>query len=166
MDNNRSLRSGWPGAGSTVGIMVNTSMVTGDMASMGRGNIASILARVKKWLLIAAGTICVILGVVGIFLPLLPTTPFLLLAAVCYAGSSPKFYRWLLNNRWFGRYIKNYREGKGLTLTTKIVSTGLLWATIGISAAFFVPGLAGRLALLAIALGVTLHLLSRPTCKV
>jgi uncharacterized protein len=149
----------------TVGIMVDTSLVTRVIASHERGEIISLFSQVKKWLLIAAGTTCVCLGVAGIFLPLLPTTPFLLLAAVCYAGSSQKFYHWLLNNRWFGRYIKNYREGKGLTLTTKVVSLASLWATIGISVAFCVPWLAGRLALLAVAVGVTLHILSKPTCR-
>ncbi len=96
--------------------MADTNTVIGNVASVNKGEISSLFSQVKKWTLIVAGTICVCLGVAGIFLPLLPTTPFLLLAAVCYAGSSPRFYHWLMNNRWFGRYIKNYREGKGLTL--------------------------------------------------
>jgi uncharacterized membrane protein YbaN (DUF454 family) len=145
--------------------MVDTSIAAGNSISRGNGEFAALLLRIRKWFLIVAGTICVILGVVGIFLPLLPTTPFLLLAAVCYAGSSEKFYRWLTENRWFGRYIKNYREGKGLTLTTKVVSLVSLWATIGFSATFVVPPLMGKLALLATAAGVTIHILSKPTCK-
>ena len=145
--------------------MANTGVPTVNHISPGKGELAALLIRARKWLLIIMGTVCVGLGVAGIFLPLLPTTPFLLLAAACYAGSSEKFYRWLLHNRWFGRYIKNYREGKGLTLTTKILSLASLWVTIGFSAVFVVPVLAGKLALLAVAIGVTLHILSRPTCK-
>jgi uncharacterized membrane protein YbaN (DUF454 family) len=145
--------------------MVDTSTVTDDIASIDKGDIISIFNHVKKWLLIAAGTICVGLGVAGIFLPLLPTTPFLLLAAICYAGSSPRFYHWLMNNRWFGRYIKNYREGKGLTLTTKIISLASLWITIGYSAIFVMPWLAGKLILFAVALGVTIHILSKSTYR-
>ena len=128
-------------------------------------DIKSTFEGLKKVALIAVGTICVCLAVAGIFLPLLPTTPFLLLAAICYAGSSPRFYRWLMGNRWFGRYIKNYREGRGLTLTTKIISLSSLWITIGYSAYFIMPVLAGKCVLLAIAIGVTAHILTRPTCK-
>jgi uncharacterized membrane protein YbaN (DUF454 family) len=145
--------------------MVDTNTVIGNVASINKIGEIALFSQVKKWSLIVAGTISVCLGVAGIFLPLLPTTPFLLLAAVCYAGSSEKFYQWLLNNRWFGRYIKNYREGKGLTLTTKIVSLLSLWTTIGCSAIFIVPWLAGKLVLLAIAAGVTIHILSKPTFR-
>jgi uncharacterized membrane protein YbaN (DUF454 family) len=145
--------------------MANTNTVIGNVASVNNGEIASLFSQVKKWSLIACGTLCVGLGLAGIFLPLLPTTPFLLLAAICYAGSSPRFYDWLMNNRWFGRYIKNYREGKGLTLMTKIVSLASLWITIGYSAAFVMPWLSGKLALIVIALGVTAHILRRPTCR-
>ena len=60
------------------------------------------------------------LGIAGIFLPLLPTTPFLLLAAACYVRSSPRLYRWLMNHRWTGEYIRDYREKRGLPLRTKI----------------------------------------------
>jgi|AGTN01.3.fsa_nt_gi Uncharacterized protein conserved in bacteria len=145
--------------------MANTGMIIGESINPGKGELASLLQRVRKWLLIAAGTTCVGLGFIGIFLPVLPTTPFLLLAAVCYAGSSPRFYRWLLENRLFGQYIKNYREGRGITLTAKIVSVTSMCAAIGFSAYFFVPWLAGKLVLLAIAVGVSAHILTRPTCK-
>jgi uncharacterized membrane protein YbaN (DUF454 family) len=145
--------------------MANTNTVIGNVASDGKSDIFSLFSQVKKWSLIIAGTICVSLGVAGIVLPLLPTTPFLLLAAIFYAGSSPRFYHWLMNNRWFGMYIKNYREGKGLTLTTKIVSLLSLWVTIGFSAIIIVPWIAGKLVLLAIALGVTIHILRKPTYK-
>ena len=66
--------------------------------------------RLTRNLLIVGGTLCVALATLGLFLPVLPTTPFLLLAAVCYACSSERFYYWLLSNRWFGAYIRNYRD--------------------------------------------------------
>ena len=85
-------------------------------------------------LLVAAGSVSVALGIAGIFLPLLPTTPFLLLAAACYVRSSPRLYRWLMNHRWTGDYIRDYREKRGLPLRTKILTVLILWATVGWSA--------------------------------
>ncbi len=116
--------------------------------------------RLIREVLIIAGTIFVGLGVLGIFLPLLPTTPFLLLAAACYARSSERFYNWLLNNKWFGRYIKNYREGKGIPLKVKVLSISLLWITIIFSAAFIVHNVFIRVILIIIAIGVTIHIRS------
>jgi len=66
--------------------------------------------------LIVVGTISTALGILGIFVPILPTTPFLLLAAACYSRSSQRFYDWLLNNKYFGNYIRNYLEKKGIPL--------------------------------------------------
>jgi uncharacterized membrane protein YbaN (DUF454 family) len=135
---------------------VNAAVRTGPGAFAGR---------LKNWFLVAVGTLCVSLGVIGIFLPLLPTTPFLLLAAACYAASSRKFYEWLIGNRWFGSYIRNYREGKGLTMQVKFVSVASLWVTIGYSAGFIVQAFIVKLVLIAIAVTVTTHILSRPTFK-
>ena len=118
-----------------------------------------------KLLLIIAGTIFVGLGVIGIFLPVIPATPFLLLAAACYARSSRRFYCWLLNNRWFGVYIKNYRQKKGMSLKMKILTVALLWLTILISVIFAVQSLALRIVLIIIAIGVSVHLLSLKTLK-
>ncbi len=118
-----------------------------------------------RLLLIIGGTFFVGLGVVGIFLPVLPTTPFLLLAAACYARSSQKFYCWLLNNRWFGVYIKNYRQKKGMPLKIKLLTVTLLWITIGVSVIFAVQSLAVRIILILIAIGVSMHVLSIKTLK-
>ena len=108
---------------------------------------------------IGAGTLFIGLGTLGIFLPLLPTTPFLLLAAACYARGSKRFYHWLITNRWFGNYIKNYRERKALPLRIKALSIALLWATIGYSAVFVVSIPLIRAILIGIAIGVTLHII-------
>ncbi len=114
--------------------------------------------RFVRWLLIAAGTFSVFLGLLGIILPLLPTTPFLLLAAASYAKSSEKFYHWLINNRFFGSYIKNYRDGKGIPLRVKITAISFLWTTILITAVFFIPVIAVKILLIVIAVGVTVHI--------
>ena len=116
-------------------------------------------------LLIVLGTFFVVLGVIGIVLPVLPTTPFLLLAAACYARGSQKFYDWLLNNRWFGTYIRNYREGKGATLRHKITALILLWGTISYSAIFAVSLWWVRVILFSIATAVTIHLAKMPTYR-
>lgn len=82
--------------------------------------------RLKERLLLAVGTLFLAMGIVGIALPLLPATPFLLLAAACYARGSERFYRWLMNNRVFGSYIRSYREGKGIRLRVKVMVLCLL----------------------------------------
>jgi len=98
-------------------------------------------------------------------LPLLPTTPFLLLAAACYARSSKRFYNWLLSNKWFGNYIKNYREGKGIPLRIKILTLSFLWIVIICTTIFVANILLGRIILILIAIGVTIHILSVRTLK-
>ena len=112
-----------------------------------------------RTILIVAGTLCVALGVLGIFLPVLPTTPFLLLAAFFYARSSERFLHWLLNNRWFGEYIRNYREGRGIPFREKMITLVALWITIGYTTLFVVPIWWGKLILVGIAVGVTIHLI-------
>ena len=110
--------------------------------------------------MIITGSFFMGLGILGIFLPLLPTTPFLLIAAACYIRSSEKFYNWLINNKWLGNYIKNYIEGKGVPLKVKVLSISLLWITIGYSVVFIVHIFLIRVILILIAIGVTIHILS------
>jgi len=115
--------------------------------------------KLKKQLLLIAGSICVIIGVIGIFVPILPTTPFLLLAAACYIRSSEKFYNWLLHNRFFGTYIRNYIEGRGMPTRVKIFTIILLWIAIGVSVCIAAPNLIVKVVLIIIAIGVTLHII-------
>jgi hypothetical protein len=120
----------------------------------------------QKWvriLLIIAGTLSLGLGILGIFVPVLPTTPFLLLAAACYARSSQRFYDWLLNNKWFGNYIRNYLQGKGVPLKVKVLTLALLWITIGCSVMFAVEVFLVRVFLILIAIGVSIHIFSLRT---
>jgi len=118
-----------------------------------------------KWMLITAGIIFVGLGILGIFLPILPTTPFLLLAAACFARSSKKFYDWLLNNKLFGDYIKNYQEGNGIPLKVKIFTISLLWITILFSVFLIIQISWVRIILIMIAIGVTIHIITIKTYK-
>jgi len=112
----------------------------------------------KRRLLIGAGTLCTGLGIIGIFIPILPTTPFLLLAAACYMRSSERFYQWLINNRIFGAYVRNYIEGRGIPIRIKIFTILLLWLTIGLSITFGVQNTIIRIVLICIAIGVTAHI--------
>ncbi len=121
--------------------------------------------KLKKRLLIAAGTISTAIGIVGIFVPILPTTPFLLLAAAFYLRSSQKLYDRLLNNRFIGAYVRNYLRGKGMPRKVKIITILLLWITITCSIIFAVQGLIIRAILLIIAIGVSVHVLLIKTTK-
>jgi uncharacterized membrane protein YbaN (DUF454 family) len=112
----------------------------------------------KRRLLIGAGTLSTALGIIGIFIPILPTTPFLLLAAACYMRSSEQFYQWLVNNRVFGAYIRNYIEGRGMPIRVKILTILLLWLGIGLSITFGVQNMVIRIVLICIAIGVTAHI--------
>ena len=128
--------------------------------------------KIVRTLWFIAGTICVVLGAIGMVLPILPTTPFLLAAAACYYKSSERMHRWLLNNKWFGEYIRNYTEGKGLTIKTKITALTVLWITIVFSTVFMLDRLLPpllvlpmQLIMIAVAIAVSAHILRLPTFK-
>jgi len=111
-----------------------------------------------KRILVIIGTFFLALGIIGIVIPVLPTTPFLLLTAGCYAKGSGRLHKWLLGNRFFGRYLQNYLERKSIPVKIKILAITLLWAGIGLTAAFGVEHLAIRAVLICIAIAVTLHI--------
>ncbi|HBL28749.1 MAG TPA: DUF454 domain-containing protein [Acidobacteria bacterium] len=127
--------------------------------------MAAFRSRFVRALFIFAGTLSVALGVLGIFLPLVPTTPFLLLAAYCYTRSSPRLLEGLLTSRWFGAYIRNYREGRGIPMREKVLTLSLLWLTIAASTLFVLDSWPLRLLLLAIAAGVTIHVVRVKTFR-
>lgn len=120
--------------------------------------------RLVRWALIAAGSLLVGIGVLGIFLPLLPSTVFFLMAAGCYGKSSPGAYRWLTTNRWFGQHLRDYKEERGATMGAKMMSVGSLWLGIGVSE-LVIDNLWIRLTLVAIAVAVTAHLLLLRTIR-
>ena len=123
------------------------------------------LSRFNKKMLVFAGHIFVGLGVIGAVLPVMPTTIFLLLAAACYAKSSPKFYHWLHHNKYFGSQLKNYREKKGIPIGSKIISLAILWLTIGFTVFFMDMQLFINVILLVIAAAITIHLVTIKTYK-
>ena len=111
----------------------------------------------KKYLYLTAGFLTLGTGVVGIFIPVLPTTPFLLLAAACFLKSSKKLYTWLTAHKVFGKYIENYIKYKAVSRNSKIVSIAMLWAVLSISL-FVSNSLHIKLFLLIVGIGVTCHL--------
>lgn len=118
-----------------------------------------------KYILIILGSISLALGVIGIFLPLLPTTPFLLLSATLYVRSSEKLYNWLINQKHLGTYIRNFREHKAIPLRAKAISVALVWITllycaIGISESIFLS-----IILIVLAIAISWHILSYKTLK-
>lgn len=118
-----------------------------------------------KRILIMLGTAALALGILGIFVPLLPTTPFLLLAAWLYARSSPKLYRRLLDHKRLGPYITNFRVYRAIPLRVKFVSVSLVWATLLYCIFGVVEALWLQIGLGALALALTLHILSYKTLK-
>jgi len=112
-----------------------------------------------KALLIVCGTLFVALGVIGIFLPLMPTTVFLLLAAACYARSSERFHRRLVEHPWLGSYI---RQRHGMSVRQKAVTLTLLWVTLGATMIWTAEAVWLRVLLGLIGLGVTLHVARIP----
>ena len=112
---------------------------------------------VKRRLFIAAGSVSLGVGIVGVVVPLLPTTPFLLLAAYCYGRGSRRLYYKLISNKVFGSYLRNYLEGKVMSLKAKIISLSILWCIIGFNITFIIDSLLIGIILLAVASGVTVH---------
>jgi hypothetical protein len=115
-----------------------------------------------RYALLAIGWLSVALGVIGIFLPVLPTTPFLLLAAACFMRSSKRFYLWLVNHRRLGPWIVDYLEGQGIPLKGKVYAIGLMWLSIGISS-YMVPLFWARAFMLSSAVLVSLYIIKQKT---
>jgi hypothetical protein len=119
----------------------------------------------KKIILITIGMVALILAIIGIIIPLLPTTPFLLLSAACFLKGSDRMYQWLINHKFFGNYIRNFREHKAIPLKTKVLAVSLLWLTILFSIIFIVQSVYLRILLAAIAIAVSVHILHFKTLK-
>ena len=117
-----------------------------------------------RWLLVVAGSLCLGLGIVGIFLPILPTTPFLLLAAACYAHGSKRLHDWLAGTR-LGAYIRAWRSKGGVPLRLKITILAVMTIAITTTAIFFVEALWLRILLGVVLVAVGVHILSLPTAR-
>ena len=118
-----------------------------------------------RTLLIILGFVSIGLGITGIFLPLLPTTPFLLLSATLFAKSSPKWYNKLITHKILGSYIVNFKKHKAIPRKVKITTITLLWLCITLSALFATQTTWLRFLLFIIAIGVTIHILSYKTLR-
>jgi len=119
--------------------------------------------RLKKGFFVAAGTVALALGFLGLFLPVIPTTPLVLLAAACYMRGSERLHGWLLESKWFGETIRTYQAGQGLRKVTKVRALSLMWIVITISAFFYVDSLPVRVVMFGTAILVTRYLLGLPT---
>jgi len=118
-----------------------------------------------RWILISVGWISIAGGVIGIFLPLVPTVPFLLLGAVCFSRSSEKFHGWLVDHKQLGPLLRDFLSGGGIPLRAKIMTIGMVWMSISATTFLVVRVFWVRGLLLAIGTGITLYLLSLPTAS-
>lgn len=118
-----------------------------------------------RYILVILGILFCILGVVGIFVPLLPTTPFLLLSAALFFRSSPRLYDKLLSHPQLGPYIRNFREHKAIPLRVKFISVSLVWITILYSAYYLVDYMWLKVLLLVLALSISFYILHFKTLR-
>lgn len=116
-----------------------------------------------KWFFLALGWLCVAFGFLGVFLPLVPTTPFLLLALFLFARSSPKWRLTLMRHRLLGPYIRGYVSKEGLSVRAKATTLAVMWAAMLFSVVLIVEERWLRLLLLAVAVGITVHILLKKT---
>ncbi len=119
----------------------------------------------KKGIYFIVGAISLALGIVGVFLPVLPTTPFILLSAWCFFRSSSRIYQWVISNERFGPTIENFQEGNGITVKTKIRAVVMMWLAITVSVYFFVRNIYIIAFLYLIAVGVSIYLYRLPTLR-
>lgn len=116
-----------------------------------------------RWLLMLAGFLALGLAALGVVLPVLPTTPFVLVAAACFARSSPRFYNWLLSNRVFGPLILDWSEHRGIPLRAKVISVVMIALVGGASVIWVIDPLWAKLLVVAVLASVSTWLISRPT---
>lgn len=107
---------------------------------------------------LVAGSISLGLGSLGVLIPVLPTTPFVILAAFCFARGSVRAHCWLLENRVFGPLLRDYLAGRGVSRRVKAGALVFLWAVLGVSIGLFVPMLWARVLLGVIGVAVTIHI--------
>lgn len=117
-----------------------------------------------RYSLMGCGWLALGLGAAGVFLPVLPTAPFVILAAACFLRSSERLHSWIVDHPVFGVHVRDYLAGKGLQRRSKIMALATLWASVSFSAALFVPWIFVDVAIIIIAAWVTAYILRLPTC--
>ena len=117
------------------------------------------MENLKKKIYICVGFLAVGLGIIGAFLPVMPTVPFLLVALFCFERSSKKYHDMILNNKYFGKVLRDYYEGRGLTTSVKIKAVLFLSCGMGFSVYRVVHNLYLRIMLVLIWAGVALHII-------
>ncbi|MDD4515459.1 YbaN family protein [Massilibacteroides sp.] len=123
------------------------------------------MSKTKKAIYIIVGTISLVLGAIGIFLPLLPTTPFWLLTCWCYLRGSQRLYDYVMANRYFGPYIRNYVVHKAIPIRTKVTALSVMWLSTILTSLFLIENGWMKLGLVLISTAVTWHIVSFPTKK-
>jgi uncharacterized membrane protein YbaN (DUF454 family) len=152
-----AIGEGRSGIGPGAAARVAALPADGPSAELGHADTGAPVRGIRRIVTLSAGWLSLALGFLGVFLPLLPTTCFVLLAGVCFARTSPRAHRWLHHNRLFGRQLTSYRDDRSVPMGLKVGSLALLWVTVGGSAlAIDGPGWV-RPTLVATALAVTVH---------
>lgn len=113
---------------------------------------------------VTAGSISLLLGIIGIFVPVLPTTPFLLLASACFLRGSERMHRWLLSHGQLGKYIRDFEAGRGIPARAKVVAIAMMWISIAFAVELVGHPVAAA-AMLLVATAVTIYLLRLPTLR-
>ena len=119
----------------------------------------------KRVFFLVSGFVSLGLAILGIFLPVLPTTPFLLLSAYCFSRSSKKWHQWLIKHKNFGKIIRDYNERRGVSLRIKIFAISFLWITILFSVVVVVEPIVLDFLLITIATFVTIHIFKLQTLR-
>lgn len=122
------------------------------------------MRRIGRHLLLLCGWIALGLGALGLVVPVLPTAPFVLLAAACFLRSSDRLHHWLVTHPLFGHHIEDFLAGRGLATRTKVVALATLWTSVLFSVVVFVPLVAVDALLVAIAAAVSVYIIQLPTC--
>lgn len=119
----------------------------------------------KKAILMTIGSISLVLGFIGVFLPVIPTTPFVLVPLACFMNTSEKMHHFVMTNKHLGPYARAYANGEGIPKRAKLKAVFLIWITIGFSVIFVLDKLPLRIMLLVIATIVSTYIVTRPTVE-
>lgn len=113
---------------------------------------------------ISAGSISLVIGAIGIIIPLLPTTPLIILAAFCYGKASPTLHHWIISNRYFGHYIQDYQAGKGVPFRIKCLAVFIVWTSVLFSL-LFIPLFVVKIGMILFGIFIAIFIFTSPLLK-